>query len=162
MSKLLLAILKIVFLFPISLIYGLVVLVRNFFYDRSFFKSTKFDIPIISIGNISVGGTGKTPHTEYFVRMFKDDFNIAVLSRGYMRKTKGFFWVESHSSHLETGDEPLQIKQKFTDTTVAVCENRVEGVNKILESFPEINLIILDDAFQHRKLKPRVSILLNN
>ncbi len=154
--------LKFLFLGPISIIYGIIISIRNFCYENNIFKSKEFDIPIISIGNISVGGTGKTPHTEFLIRMLQDEFSIAVLSRGYKRKTKGFRLIEKTDTHFEAGDEPLQIKQKFPNTVVAVSESRTKGVEQLRELFPELNLIILDDAFQHRKITPGLSILLNN
>jgi tetraacyldisaccharide 4'-kinase len=149
-------------LWPAILIYRSVVSIRNFCYENKILKSREYDLPIISIGNISVGGTGKTPHTEFILKMLKSEFTIAILSRGYKRKTKGFRLVETSDTHFEAGDEPLQIKQKFPDSIVAVCESRTVGVDKLREMFPELNLIILDDAFQHRRITPGLSILLNN
>lgn len=155
-------IIKYIFLFIPACIYGLISKIRNYFYDINIFKSKIYDIPIICIGNISVGGTGKTPHTEYFIKQLKNELNIAILSRGYKRKTKGFQIVEKNDNFKKTGDEALQIKQKFEDIVVCVCENRCHGVEKIMELFPQINCIILDDGFQHRKLKTTFNILLNN
>ena len=144
-------------LFPISLIYGLGVMVRNLAFDLGILKSTEFDLPIISVGNLSVGGSGKSPMTEYLVRLLKNKYKIATLSRGYGRRSKGFRLVEHTSLSTEAGDEPLQFKRKFNDITVAVCENRVQGI-KMLE--PGHELVILDDAYQHRSLRPGLSILL--
>jgi tetraacyldisaccharide 4'-kinase len=152
--------LKIV-LYPLSWIYGLVVYIRNSLYDYKFLKSTEFEIPVISIGNITVGGTGKTPHTEYLVELLKKHVKVATLSRGYKRKTKGFRLVETSSKAWEVGDEPLQIKKKFPEVTVAVDENRVRGINQLLKD--ETNspdAVLLDDAFQHRKVSPGINILL--
>lgn len=146
---------------PISAIYWLITTIRNWCYDAGILKSTSFDTPIISVGNLAVGGSGKTPMVEYLIRELQNEYNIATLSRGYGRKTNGFRWVESNSSFYETGDEPLQIKSKFQDISVAVCENRVAGVQRILAEKPEINLIILDDAFQHRAIKPQIQLLLS-
>ena len=146
---------------PLSAIYWLITTIRNWCYDIGIFKSTSFDIPIISVGNLAVGGSGKTPMVEYLIRKLKDEYNIATLSRGYGRKTNGFLWVESNLLPTKTGDEPLQIKTKFQDIAVAVCEDRVAGVKRILAEKPEINLILLDDAFQHRAIKPLVQILLS-
>jgi len=154
---------KKVLLLPLSWIYGFIISIRNFFYDYKFLKSTEFKIPVISIGNITVGGTGKTPHTEYLINILKQEFDVASLSRGYKRKTKGFRYVETASSVYETGDEPLQIKLKFPEITVAVDADRVNGINKLLSSeglHPEPDAIILDDAFQHRSVKPGINILL--
>ncbi len=156
------SLLKFLFLWPLSLLYGFVISIRNFCYENNILKSKEYNIPIISIGNISIGGTGKTPHTEFLLRMLKSEFNIAILSRGYKRKTKGFRLVEETDSHFSSGDEPLQIKRKFPDIVVAVSENRPNGVENLLNLYPDLNLIILDDAFQHRKIKPGLSILLNN
>lgn len=139
--------------------------IRNHAYDKGKRKAVSFeDIPVISIGNITVGGTGKTPMTEYLIRMLKEDYKVAVLSRGYKRKSKGFHIVSENDSALEAGDEPLQIKKKFPEVTVAVDKNRVNGVEK-LKSLPEEarpDLVILDDGFQYRKLKPTLNIVLQN
>jgi tetraacyldisaccharide 4'-kinase len=131
-------------------------------YDLNLLKSKEFDVPVISIGNITVGGTGKTPHVEYMVNLLKDSFEVATLSRGYKRKSKGFVRVETDSPVTQVGDEPLQIKKKFPEISVSVCENRVTGVEKILDSknakTPDV--VILDDAFQHRRITPGINILL--
>ncbi len=145
-------------LFPISILYGIVVYVRNKCYDRGLFSSKSFEIPIICVGNITVGGTGKTPHTEYLIRQFQKQHKIAVLSRGYGRKTKGFRLVETTDSAENVGDEPLQMKQKFAEITVAVDEKRARGIVKLQEL--GCDLVILDDAFQHRSVKPLKSIVL--
>jgi tetraacyldisaccharide 4'-kinase len=151
-----------IFLYPFSWLYGLIVFFRNQLYDLNVLKSRDFDIPVISIGNITVGGTGKTPHVEYLIELLKDNFSVATLSRGYKRKTKGFKWVEVQSKVGEVGDEPLQVKKKFTDIKVAVCENRVSGAEKIFsekkESTPDV--LLLDDAFQHRRIVAGINILL--
>ncbi|HQS52630.1 MAG: tetraacyldisaccharide 4'-kinase, partial [Sphingobacteriales bacterium 39-40-5] len=144
-------------LFPFSILYGLGVILRNLAYDFGIFKSREFALPVISVGNLSVGGSGKSPMTEYLVRLLKDKYKIATLSRGYGRKTSGFLYVDTNSLSSESGDEPLQFKRKFRDITVAVCENRAEG---ILRLEPDHELIILDDAFQHRSVKPGLNILL--
>ncbi len=155
-------ILSFLLLWPAVIIYRSVVVLRNFCYDNNIFKSKEYNLPVISIGNISVGGTGKTPHTEFMLNMLKSEFKVAVLSRGYKRKTKGFRIVETTDLHTESGDEPLQIKQKFPDVIVSVCESRNTGIEKLRDLYPDLNLIILDDAFQHRKVTPGLSILLNN
>jgi len=148
-------------LFPISLIYGLIVYIRNRFYDNQIiFKTNEFKIPIIAIGNITVGGTGKTPHTEYLIDLLKEQFNVATLSRGYKRKSKGFVLATTNSTTFEIGDEPRQIKQKFPETMVAVDRNRADGINKLLTENPNLDVILLDDAFQHRQVKANLSILL--
>ncbi len=149
-------------LFPLSWLYGLVVFIRNQMYDLNILNSTEFDIPVISVGNLTVGGTGKTPHVEYLVKLLKDKFEVATLSRGYKRKTTGFLQVETDSSVSEVGDEPLQIKNRFPEITVSVCENRVQGVENLLqpdkEKIPDV--VILDDAFQHRRITAGINILL--
>lgn len=144
-------------LLPFSWIYGLIVITRNYFYDIRIFKSTKFNLPVIVIGNLEVGGAGKSPMTEYLIQLLKPQHKVATLSRGYGRKTKGFFYADKNSTAQTIGDEPLQFKQKFPDVTVAVCESRVAGVEKLQQ---EHDLILLDDAFQHRALKPGFNILL--
>ena len=183
-------------LFPFSLLYGLVVIIRNWCYDAGFFKSYKFTKPVISVGNLDVGGAGKSPMTEYLIRLLKDNYKLATLSRGYGRSTKGYIVageeprsknqesriksqepriknqgnqnsqlttdnspLTAHHSLLATqiGDEPAQFKHKFPDITVAVCEKRVEGIKQLL---PDHDLIILDDAYQHRAVEPGLSILL--
>ncbi len=153
---------KYLFLYPLSWIYGLVVYLRNQMYDFGLLGTTEFDIPVISVGNITVGGTGKTPHVEYLIQLLHNKYEVATLSRGYKRKTKGFRLVETGSKVTETGDEPLQIKNKYPGITVSVCENRVEGVEKLIdpknEKVPDV--ILLDDAFQHRRITPGINILL--
>ncbi len=149
-----------ILLFPFSLLYGFVISIRNRLFDKNILNSTRFDIPVITVGNITVGGTGKTPHIEYIVELLKDDFNIAVLSRGYMRKTRDFNIVNADSEVRTSGDEPLQIKRKYQNITVAVDRNRVNGVKRILAHEPGTNVILLDDAYQHRYIKAGVNILL--
>lgn len=145
-------------LLPLSWLYGLIIFVRNYCYDKGWFVSEKYRIPVLSVGNITVGGTGKTPHTEYLIRLLRDDYKIAVLSRGYGRKTKGFIEVVLELTATEVGDEPLQMKQKFPEITVAVDEDRRNGISLLQEQ--GIELVLLDDAFQHRAVIPRKSILL--
>ncbi len=144
-------------LLPFSWIYGLIVITRNYFYDSGWFKSQKFNVPVIVIGNLEVGGAGKSPMTEYLIQLLKPHYKIATLSRGYGRKTKGFFYADKNSTAEIVGDEPAQFKQKFPDVTVAVCESRVAGAEKLQSNH---DLILLDDAYQHRALKPGFSILL--
>lgn len=143
-------------LLPFSWLYGAVVVMRNWCYDAGWFKSTAFSLPVISAGNLAVGGAGKSPMTEYLVRLLKDH-KIATLSRGYGRKTKGFILADDTSTAADIGDEPAQFKQKFPEITVAVCEDRVAGANRLKENH---EIIILDDAYQHRAIKPGLSILL--
>ena len=136
--------------------------IRNRLFDyQIFFKSKEFHIPIISVGNITVGGTGKTPHIEYLINILKNEYKIATLSRGYKRKTTGFILANSKSTVYDIGDEPKQIKHKFPKIDVAVDAKRVRGINNLLEiGNNELNTILLDDAFQHRYVKPGLSILL--
>lgn len=147
-------------LYPISLIYGSIVFLRNKFYDYKIFKSEEFHLPVISVGNITVGGTGKTPHTEYLIRLLQNNYKIALLSRGYKRKSKGFVLASENSTVLDIGDEPYQIKQKFPEIIVAVDRKRVNGINQLLQQNQEIDIIILDDAYQHRSVTPGINILL--
>ena len=146
---------------PIGWLYGLVIGIRNRMYDRQRLKSASFPVPVISIGNITVGGTGKTPHTEYTVSLLKDRFRTAVLSRGYGRHTKGFFMSDNRSDSGLIGDEPFQIKSRFPDIDVAVCEDRAKGITRLIDLCSP-QAIILDDAFQHRKVTPSLNILLVN
>ena len=148
-------------LLPLSKIYGAVTAVRNLCYNCNILKSQSFDIPVISIGNIAVGGTGKTPHTEYVAAALCDRFNIGILSRGYKRRTTGFVAATPQSTPHDIGDEPYQIYHKFgRKITVCVCEDRVAGITRMLKDDPTLNLVILDDAFQHRRVKPDISIVL--
>lgn len=161
MKNIILKLLKIILLFIPSCIYAFIVKIRNLFYDKNIIKSKTYNIPIICVGNITVGGTGKTPHCEFLINLLKENYKIAVLSRGYKRKTKGFGIVQTGNNFEIYGDEALQIKNKFPEIVVAVCENRCRGV-EILLQIVDIDLIILDDGFQHRNLKPSFSIILNN
>ena len=151
---------KYLFLKLLSLFYGIVSAIRNELFDLKILPSREFDLPIISIGNITVGGTGKTPHTEYIAQLLKSGFKVAILSRGYKRKTRGFFIVESTSKVKQVGDEPLQIKLKFNSVTVAVDASRVRGIEKLLALPEKPKVILLDDAFQHRYVTPGMNILL--
>ena len=148
------------FLIPFAWLYGLVIWIRNAFYDQDIFKSTPFHMPIISVGNITVGGTGKTPHVEYLAGLLKEEFQVATLSRGYRRKTRDFRIAGPESEIREVGDEPMQIKQRFPEITVAVDRKRVNGVRELMKLNPRIDVILLDDAFQHRAIRPGYSILL--
>ncbi len=146
---------------PFSWLYGFGVYIRNKFFDWGILKEVSFDVPVVGVGNITVGGTGKTPHVEYILECLRYKRNIAVLSRGYKRKTHGFIVASAKSTPDDIGDEPLQIYEKFGGTVkVAVCESRVKGVRELIKQFPKINLIVLDDSFQHRYIKPKVNIML--
>ncbi|MBD1393117.1 tetraacyldisaccharide 4'-kinase [Mucilaginibacter glaciei] len=144
-------------LLPFSIIYGLVTTIRNLLYNAGIFKSREFDLPVISVGNLEVGGAGKSPMTEYLVELLKPDHKLATLSRGYGRKTKGFLTANTTTTAAKVGDEPAQFKHKFRDVTVAVCEDRVAGIEQLVADH---EVIILDDAFQHRAVLPGLSILL--
>ena len=135
-----------ILLTPLAIPYGMVTGLRNWLFDKKILPSTQFDLPVISVGNITAGGTGKTPHIEYLVRLTRDDHSPAVLSRGYRRETRDFLFVETDSKVSATGDEPLQIKKKYPDITVAVDRKRVKGVNEILARKPATGLILLDDC----------------
>jgi tetraacyldisaccharide 4'-kinase len=145
---------------PISFLYGLGVSIYQGFYLSGFFKTLKFSIPVISVGNLTVGGTGKSPHIEYLIRLLKDYIPVAVLSRGYRRKTSGHILLTQLHTALDVGDEPVQIKNKFPDVPFAVNSNRSIGIPKLLSQHPEIKTILLDDAFQHLEVTPGLNILL--
>lgn len=146
-------------LFPLSLLYGGIAALRNFLYNKGVLKSKAYNFPVICVGNISTGGTGKSPMIELLVSFLKNEYKIAVLSRGYKRKTKGFREVLIKSTVEEVGDEPLQFKKKFPEIIVAVCEDRQTGIEKLQGS---AEVILLDDAFQHRKVKASLNILLTS
>ena len=147
-------------LLPFSFLYKGIISIRNKLFDKKFFRSATFDIPLICIGNLSLGGTGKTPMVEYLVKMLRGKYKVATLSRGYKRKTKGFFIANENSKTTDIGDEPMQLYKKFPGITVAVDEDRVMGIPKILNDKPETEIIILDDAFQHRQVAAGLNILL--
>ncbi len=149
------------FLFPLTILYGIVITIRNKLFDLNILRSTSFDVPVLSVGNLAVGGTGKTPHIEYLVKLLKGQFKVAVLSRGYKRKTNGFMYVDPSMDYTQVGDEPLQMKKKFPDITVAVDKNRVNGINHLVGA-DQPDVVLLDDAFQHRHVKPGLSILLTD
>ena len=149
-------------LLPVAWFYGIGVRIRNELFEMGILKSKSYDIPVISVGNITVGGTGKTPHTEYLIRLLRKKHKVAVLSRGYKRKSKGFILATSETSMPAIGDEPYQMKQKFPDVYVAVDKNRRRGIERLCDEqiAPGTEVILLDDAFQHRYVKPGINILL--
>lgn len=148
-------------LWPVSRLYGVGVAVRNMLFDRGLLAQRKFDIPVVAVGNIAVGGTGKTPHTEYVVESLRDSFRIGVLSRGYRRRTRGFLLATGQSHPDDIGDEPYQIYRRFGGKVmVAVCEDRVKGIEQMRAADPALEMIVLDDAFQHRYVRPAVSVVL--
>lgn len=146
-------------LFPFSLLYGGITAFRNLLYNKGFLKSSTYDFPVICVGNLSTGGTGKSPMIELLVSFLKDNHKIAVLSRGYKRKTSGYREVSTTNAVEEVGDEPLQFKKKFPEIAVAVCEDRRTGIEKLQN---KADVILLDDAFQHRKVKASLNILLTS
>ena len=150
------------FLLPFSWIYGAGVIIRNWLFDLQLLKSKRFPIPVICIGNLSVGGTGKTPHTEYLIRLLEQEFKIAVLSRGYKRKSKGFVLASPQTTIEQIGDEPYQMANKFQNIYMAVDRNRCHGIESLTNGMlsPQAEVILLDDAFQHRYVQPGLSILL--
>ena len=146
-------------LLPISWLYGIGVRFRNFLFDVGILKSQPYKVPIISVGNITVGGTGKTPHVEYMVELLKDLMQVAVLSRGYKRKSRGYLLADADTPMQQIGDEPYQMKQKFPKIAVAVDKNRRRGIAQLTQN-DSVDVILLDDAFQHRYVKPGINILL--
>ncbi|MGZ8551300.1 MAG: tetraacyldisaccharide 4'-kinase [Chitinophagaceae bacterium] len=151
-----------ILLLPFSLLYWLVIAIRNWLYDIKILRSTSFALPLICVGNLSVGGTGKSPMVEYLVRLLKDQFKVATLSRGYKRRTKGYALANETSDALDIGDEPMQFHIKFPDVPVAVGEERLYAIPLLLHDRPGTEVIILDDAFQHRAVKAGLNILLTD
>lgn len=151
-----------ILLFPLAIVYWFIIFIRNKLYDKKIFDSATFGMPLICVGNLSVGGTGKSPMVEFLVKNLKDDFKVATLSRGYKRKTKGYALANERSDALEIGDEPMQFKLKFPDVPVAVGEERIDAISQLLHDKPDIRSIILDDAFQHRAIKAGMNILLTD
>ena len=149
-------------LLPFALLYGAAIWLRNKLYDKDILKSTSVNLPIICVGNLSVGGTGKSPMVEYLLRLLKNQCEIATLSRGYKRKTKGYALADESSSALEIGDEPMQFHLKFPDVAVAVGEERLEAIPQLLHDRPKTQVIILDDGFQHRAVKAGLNIILTD
>ncbi len=153
-----------IIIYPVSLLYGLAVYIRNRLFDFGIYKSHSFNFPVVSVGNLSVGGTGKTPHVEYLIRLLKDEFKIAVLSRGYRRKSKNFIIADNLVKWQDIGDEPMQYYNKFKNNNIviAVDERRKRGIKNLINTYNDIDVILLDDAFQHRYVKPDLSILLTD
>jgi len=149
-----------ILLAPFALLYGLGVGLRNQFYRWNLLKGVEFNLPVISVGNLSVGGAGKTPHIEYLVRLLKDYLEVATMSRGYKRKTKGYLRVTPDMNAEQVGDEPLQFKRKYPELKVAVSESRALGIPLLLSDHPDLQVVLLDDAFQHRSVQPGLNIML--
>jgi tetraacyldisaccharide 4'-kinase len=149
-------------LLPFAMLYDVITSVRNRLYDLKFKASTSFDIPVISVGNLVMGGSGKTPMVEHLIRILEAQYKITTLSRGYGRKTKGFRIASQNETAATVGDEPLQIYKKFSDTVhVVVCEDRALAIPLLLQEFPETQVVLMDDAFQHRRVVPGFSVLLS-
>ena len=149
-------------LLPISWIYGAIIWLRNWLYNKNILRSSAFNFPIICVGNLATGGTGKTPMTEYLIRLLQNNFKTATLSRGYKRKTTGFAIADANTTALEIGDEPMQFHQKFPDVVVAVGEERIVAIPQLLHQRPQTEVIILDDAFQHRQVRAGLNIILTD
>lgn len=149
-------------LFPFSIIYGSIIWCRNKMFDKNILRSASFNFPVICVGNLAVGGTGKTPMVEYLIRLFEGKYNVATLSRGYKRKTKGFAIADENTTAIDIGDEPMQLHKKFPGVAVSVSEERVVGIPQLLYAKPETQVIILDDAFQHREIRAGLNILLTS
>lgn len=147
-------------LFPLAFLYWLITFIRNWLYDKGIYKSSSFDIPIIAVGNLSVGGTGKTPQIEYLTRLLSEKYKVAVLSRGYKRTTEGFILADENATASSIGDEPFQFYSKFPYIQVAVDANRKNGIENLLQLQDKPDVILLDDAYQHRKVKAGFYILL--
>lgn len=143
-----------------SLIYGAAIRLRNLLFDLGWLNSRSFDVPVICVGNITVGGTGKTPAVETLLARYCLCRNVAVISRGYGRKTKGYREVSVEDTYVSVGDEPLQIKRKYPQIPVVVCENRIYGIERLLAEYPDTDLVIMDDGFQHRHVKPFINIIM--
>jgi tetraacyldisaccharide 4'-kinase len=149
-----------VLLLPVAILYGLIIFIRNRLYDRKYLKSASFNFPIICVGNLAVGGTGKSPMVEYLIELLQPHFSIATLSRGYKRKTRDYVLANAHTTALDIGDEPMQFHTKYPGVAVAVCEERIVGIPHLLQDIPDLQAIILDDAFQHRMVRAGFNILL--
>jgi tetraacyldisaccharide 4'-kinase len=151
-----------VLLYPFALIYGGIVWLRNRLYDAKFFSSITFSVPVITVGNLSTGGTGKTPHVEYLVRLLEYQYTVATMSRGYKRHTQGFLLAAADTNALRIGDEPMQYHLKFPELVVSVAEERMTGIPTLLQRRPDVEVILLDDAYQHRSVKAGLNILITD
>lgn len=149
-----------VLLLPIAVIYGFIIFIRNRLFDNNYLKSAEFNFPLICVGNLAVGGTGKSPMVEYLINLLKPRLKVGTLSRGYKRRTKGYALANTSTTALEIGDEPMQFHSKFPNIAVASCEERIVGIPHLLQDVPNLQVIILDDAFQHRTVRAGLNILL--
>ena len=149
-----------ILLMPFTLLYGIGIAFRNFLYDNKYFRSIRFDIPVINVGNLSTGGTGKTPHVDYLIDLLKAHYPLGVLSRGYRRKTSGYMNVKTNHKARDVGDEPLLLKWKHPEIEVAVSEDRSIGIPSLASQKPPTFTVLLDDAFQHRGIRAGLNILL--
>lgn len=151
-----------VLLYPLALLYGAIVWVRGHLYDSGLFSSIRFSIPVICVGNLSVGGTGKTPHVEYLIRLLQYQFRVATMSRGYKRRSQGFILADPNANALRIGDEPMQYLLKFPDLVVSVAEERMTGIPTLLQKEPQVDVVLLDDAYQHRSVRAGLNILITD
>ncbi len=149
-----------ILLLPVALLYGLIIKCRNWLFDRNHLKSASFNFPLICVGNLAVGGTGKSPMVEYLLTLLTPNFKVGTLSRGYKRKTKGYALAKDNTTALDIGDEPMLFHMKFPDIPVAVGEERLVAIPQLLQDVPDLQAIILDDAFQHRWVNAGFNILL--
>lgn len=151
-----------VLLLPFAILYGWIISIRNWLYHKQYLKSVKFNVPMICVGNLSLGGTGKSPMVEHLLSLLDGQYKLATLSRGYKRKTKGYALAGEHTTALEIGDEPMQFHLKHPNVAVAVCERRIEAIPQLIQDVPDVKAIILDDAFQHREIVAGFNILLTD
>lgn len=149
-------------LMPFSILYGIIVWLRNRLYDSGFVSSVRFDIPLIAVGNLSVGGTGKTPHIEYLIRLLRYEYKLATMSRGYKRRTRGFILANAEANAVKIGDEPMQYFLKYPELAVSVAEDRMTGIPSLLMQRPETEVVLLDDAYQHRSVHPGLNMLITD
>jgi tetraacyldisaccharide 4'-kinase len=149
-----------ILLYPVALLYGAIVWLRNKLYDAKFFSSIEFSVPVITVGNLSTGGTGKTPHVEYLIRLLQYQYRVATMSRGYKRHTQGFLIADNHTNALRIGDEPMQYHMKYPEIVVSVAEERMIGIPALLQRRPDVDVILLDDAYQHRSVKAGLTIVI--
>src|SRR5690625_5434324 len=143
-----------IILFPFTILYWILILIRHLLYETGLLRSVSFDVPVISVGNLNTGGTGKTPMIEYLIRQLQPFVRVGVLSRGYKRKTKGYRNVQPQDPYTKVGDEPLQIKKKYPAAAVAVGEDRSLAIPQLLQNYEDVQVVLLDDAFQHRAVTP--------